>query len=111
LATTLPNWFLTRYWSGTKDIQSLLGSVQSYKTSIEQTLKGYGRTQEDRTTSDMQEDNDEDSEEDNDESTEPKEGEHMEGDIVEGYVFKGGDPGKEANYRKATPEELAKSKK
>src|SRR5205807_333018 len=31
LATTLPNWFLTRYWSGTKDIQSLLGSVQSYK--------------------------------------------------------------------------------
>jgi len=43
------------------------------------------------------------------EATEPKEGEPMEGDIVDGYYFKGGDPGKQENYREATPEEIKKS--
>jgi len=97
-ATSAFGWFR----KGSADAKSLQKAFDLHYDALKASV---GKAKD---TSDMSDDETDD--ETDDTATEPQKGEPMEGDIVDGYYFKGGDPGKEANYRKATPEELEKSK-
>lgn len=42
LAKSLPTWWGSRWFSGEKDIQGLYDNIKSYKSGLEETIKGFG---------------------------------------------------------------------
>lgn len=45
LAKDLPSWFGSRWFSGTKDIEKLLGSIQSYQKGLKEAMSNYAGTE------------------------------------------------------------------
>ena len=78
------------WWKSYSTPQELLTALQSYKKAFQE---AFAKEKEGVTSVD--EEPDEDTE---DTPSEPKEGEPMEGDVVDGYRFKGGDPSNKANW-------------